>query len=64
MTAEIEALGAVMAALGRSTTGAAGVGAVVVAARRAFGYEFASASAVRVGSVQLHFISQVGSLSA
>ncbi|MFC8923240.1 GAF domain-containing protein [Cellulosimicrobium sp. NPDC057127] len=63
MTAEIQALAQVMERLG-DVSGAdsvgAGIEAVLDATRRAFGFDYASAWAVREGSDHLEFVAQVG----
>ena len=67
MTAEIQALDFVMERLGEvgsATAVSAGVEAVLDGTRQAFGFDYASAWAVRDGSDHLEFVSQVGSLSA
>ncbi|WP_069385281.1 GAF domain-containing protein [Cellulosimicrobium cellulans] len=65
MTSEIQALDHVMERLGEvagATSVTAGVEAVLDGARRAFGFDYASAWSVRDGADRLGFISQRGSL--
>ncbi|MFC8923239.1 GAF domain-containing protein [Cellulosimicrobium sp. NPDC057127] len=65
MTAEIQALDQVMERLGEvacATSVHAGVEAVLDGARRAFGFDYASAWAVRDGSDDLELVAQTGSL--
>ncbi len=64
MVAEIGALDAVMEELARAGSAQEGVASVLETIRRAFGYDYASAWAVREGSDDLEFVSQTGSLGA
>ncbi|OLT48130.1 hypothetical protein BJF88_03930 [Cellulosimicrobium sp. CUA-896] len=67
MTAEIQALAHVMERLGEvagADSEEAGIEAVLDGARRAFGFDYASAWAVRQGSEELEFVTQVGSLGS
>ena len=61
---ELRALDSVIADLGSAGTTSAGVQAVLEGIRTAFGYDYGSAWAVRPGSDELEFRSQVGSLGA
>ncbi|MBO1752837.1 GAF domain-containing protein [Actinotalea sp. BY-33] len=63
MAAEIRALDAVIEELGRASSSSDGIRAVLDSARRAFGYEYASAWAVPRSGDELDFVCQVGELS-
>ncbi|WP_158068955.1 GAF domain-containing protein [Cellulosimicrobium sp. CUA-896] len=67
MTAEIQALDQVMERLGEvacATSVHTGIEAVLDGTRRAFGFDYASAWAVREGADHLEFVAQVGSFGA
>jgi len=63
MNDEIRALSTVIERLGAAGTANEGVTAVLEGIRSAFGYDYASAWAVRPGSDDLEFLGQIGALS-